>query len=293
MIESYAFSAAFAVQILAMSVLLPRRLIRYCRAWPAAYPDSFEKMYPGIGHEVALDRYALSMRRFGTLYLGANLLIAALGVLVLVWLFQQMQTTGWDEKFVVFRTLAYFLLQTVPLLILAVWGVWYMRKHNLSMPEPKRKASLQRRGLFDFVSPSAVAVSVLAYVLFVAFVIYLWQRQISGRDALVWTGIITFVYALDGFSLYKKLYGKKNRLEPQEGRADRMALGVKMTVYINITVVAFFFIMLAVTQLEMRNWMPCALSTFFVIITFFISRAVAMPRKAEAHGIGPRSEVPS
>jgi len=292
-IETYAFSAAFTVQILGMSLLFPPWLIRYCLLWPAAYPESFEKMYPGIERSVAFERYSVSMRRFAAVYLGANTLIAVLGVLLLAWLFRQMQVPDWDEASVIFRTLGYFMLQASPLLVLAVYSIWYMRKHNLSLPEPKRKASLQRRGLFDFVSPSVVAISVLAYFLFVAFVIYLWQDRLSGIDVLVWIGIVTLVYALDVFTLYKKLYGRKNRLEPQEGRADRMAMGIRLTVYINITVVSFLFIMLVVTQQELKKWAPFALSAFFVILTLLISRALAAPRKPEAGGIGSSSEVPS
>ena len=293
MIESYVFSAAFVVQILAMSALLPARLIRYCRAWPDAYPESLEKMYPGIEPGAALEQYALSMKRFSALFVAANAAIAIFGLWVLIGLVRQMQMPVWNEESVLFPTLGYFLLQTSPLLVLAAYGLWYMRKYKLSVAEPKRKATLQRRGLFDFVSPSVVAVSVLAYFLFVGFVVYLWQHQLSGPDALVWIAIITFVYALDVFSIYQKLYGRKNRLEPQEGRADRMATGVKMTVYINITVVAFLFILLVVTQLELKKWSPMAMSTFFAIITLFISRAMAVPRKPEGGGIGSSSEVPS
>lgn len=292
MIETYAFYTAFAVQILAMSVLFPAWLIRYCRVWPTVYPDSFAKMYPGMDHGVALERYALSTRRFTALFLGANAVIAIFGAWVLAWLFRRMQLPDWDHKYVVIQTLKYFMLQGLPLLLVALYGGWYMLKHKPATSEPKRRATLQRRGLFDFVPPSVVGFSVLAYFLFVGFVIYLWRQQLSGADALVWIGIITFVYALDAFSIYRKLYGRKNRLEPQEGRVERIGMGVKVTVYINLTVVMLFSVLLAITQLDLQKWAPFALSAFFSAITFLMSAAVTKPRRHETDGLAS-SEVPS
>ena len=56
-------------------------------------------------------------------------------------------------------------------------------KPKRSLPEGKRKAILQRRGLFDFVSPFIVFLAVLSYFLFAAFVIYIRQHPFPGFPA--------------------------------------------------------------------------------------------------------------
>ena len=50
------------------------------------------------------------------------------------------------------------------------------------MLEGKRKAVLQRRGLFEFVSPLVVVLAVLIYFLFVAYMVYLARNPNSGFD---------------------------------------------------------------------------------------------------------------
>ena len=61
-----------------------------------------------------------------------------------------------------------------PLALTALYAV--VRYHKVLLQrsqETKRKATLQRRGLFDFVSPSVVYLAVLSYFLFVAYGIWL------------------------------------------------------------------------------------------------------------------------
>jgi hypothetical protein len=284
-IETYAFTAAFAVQIFAMSILVPALFIRYCHAWPTVYPESFAQMYPGIEPGLAAERYGLSTARFANLFRAANWIIAVLGIGLLVWLFRQMQLPDWNHKYVVIRTLFYFVLQLMPLFGVGAYGVWYMATHKPPVTEQKRKATLQRRGLFDFVSPSAVAVSAVAYGLFIGLVIYLWQRGMSGSLTLFWIGFISAVCAMDAFSIYRQLYGRKHRFEPQEGRVDRMGLRVKMTVYINIAVITLCSGLVAFTQLDLEKWTPFALSSFFAVITFLMSMAVSLPRRPHADGL--------
>ena len=109
------------------------------------------------------------------------------------------------------------------------------------MLEGKRKAVLQRRGLFDFVSPFAVFVAVAIYFLFVAYMLYIAQNPNVGMgDSFISIGAVTLVYALSAFQVYKMLYGKKlNPLETHAGHVHMISLAVKSAAYGCIVCVVF------------------------------------------------------
>ena len=114
MIEAYAFLAAFTVQILVMSVLLPAWFIRYVRAQAARFPaERLAQLYPGVdvGH---------AQERFLTQYRALTTGIAVLGLLLLGWLFSYMRRPDWDEGPVEVLVTVYFLAaQMLPLVSLS------------------------------------------------------------------------------------------------------------------------------------------------------------------------------
>ena len=197
MIEAYAFLAAFTVQILVMSVLLPAWFIRYVRVQTARFPaERLAQLYPGVdlGH---------AQERFLTQYRALTTGIAVLGLLLLGWLFSYMRRPDWDDGPVeVLVTVYFFAAQMLPFLLLVWIGVRFNKKHKRSLPDGKRTAILQRRGLFDFVSPFAVFLAVLSYFLFAAFVIYIQQYPFPGFAGLINLGAVTLVYALNAFVVY-------------------------------------------------------------------------------------------
>ena len=83
MIESYAFYAAFVVQIMVVSVLQPAWFATYVRA-------KTEAQFPGWDRK--------SLERFLSLYRAANAGIAVLGLLLLGWLFGHMRGPDWDVR---------------------------------------------------------------------------------------------------------------------------------------------------------------------------------------------------
>jgi len=169
MIEVYAFFAAFTLQILALSVLHPVWLSKYVRAKATKFPaERFRQLYPGVDHNATLERYLKSYRVLNTV-------IALLGLLLWGWLFSHMRRADWNDGPVKALTLAYSMLQLLPLLIVSFFAIKY-GKLLKQLLEAKRKAILKRRGLFDFVSPSTVFLAVLSYFLYVAYVLYIAQN---------------------------------------------------------------------------------------------------------------------
>jgi hypothetical protein len=284
-IEANAFLAAFAVQILAASVLYPARLIKYVRGWARDFgSERFAQLYPGVD-------YSRSVARFVTGYRAANIVLAVLGLFLLGWLFTRIQRPDWAGE-VTGPAVLYFVLQMSPLALVALYTV--VRYHKVLMQpsqESKRRATLRRRGLFDFVSPFAVYFAVLSYFLFVAYGIwldlYIYDNTSLSRHCLKAIVSVTLVYALNAFVIYKYLYGRKNPLVNQEGRVHTISVSVKAGVYGSIAIAWFISIFGTLGQPGLQEWRPFALIIFFVATTLLtLMGLTAPPRKPEADGLG-------
>jgi hypothetical protein len=278
MLEANAFLAAFTLQAVAMSVLHPAWFIRRVRVQTTRYPpERFAQFYPNVD-------LGLARERFLTRYRALNTGIAVLGLLLLGWLFSYMRRPSWDPDRVVVLLAVYFAVQLTPICVVAWRGARFKRKViKHSLPEGKRKATLQPRRLFDFVSAFTVLLAVVAYFLFAGFVIYVQERPFKGF-ALV--GILTLVYALEAFVVYTMLYGKKiNALETNADSVRAIGVGVKACVYGCILCVVFFALAFTLDLLNLHRWMPFALSAALVICTLLCFMGfTAPPRQPGADG---------
>ena len=284
MIEVYGFLAVFTVQVLAMSVLYPARFSRFVRVQATSLPaERLAQLYPGVDLDLARERFL-------TRYRTANTGIAVLGLLLLGWLYGHMRSPDWNEGRVIALISVYFMMQMLPLFFLAWLGFRFNKVNKRSLLEGKRKATLQRRGLFDFISPFTVFLAVLAYFLFVRFVIYI-QREPFPGFALI--GVLTLVYASQAFVVYRALYGKKsNPLETHAGRVHRIGMTVKSGVYGCIICVVFFAFVFTVDLLDLKRWVPLAQSVCLLITTLLCLMSLSAPsHQPEADGLGS-SRVP-
>jgi hypothetical protein len=271
MLEAYAFLAIFTVQILAFSVLFPVRLINLVQLKEAEYPEgTFEKLYPGVDRERA-------SRRFWARYRVANLLIAAFGLGLSGWLLGNLPLLG-QARAITFPVF-YFLLQLSPLLFLAFTGIRKLAALRSALRERKRTAVLQRRGLFDFVSPWRVALEVSIYFLFVAFMLYLMyvaQDPIPLPVGFQMLGAVTLGFAFEAWWLYSRLYGRK---VPLETRADRMrwtGLEARGSIYGTMLTVALVSLVILLPRLGLGGWLPFTLSAFFVLVALQLTRRLAL-----------------
>ncbi|MBB6091683.1 hypothetical protein HNQ60_000529 [Povalibacter uvarum] len=289
MIEAYAFLAMFLVQILAMSALLPVWFIRFVRRQATRYPvERFAQMYPGVDLDAGRERFLIQYR-------AVNIGIVVIGFSLLVWFFSYLQRPDWSDGPVEGLVAAYFGVQALPICVLAVLGFRFKRqvlKH--SEPEARRKATLQRRGLFDFVSPFLVFLAVLSYFLFVAFTLYIGQQPFPGfAGALINIGIVTLVYALEAACVYMILYGKKiNPIETHADSVRMMGLSVKACVYACIACVAFLSLNFTLVLLDLQRWEPFALSAFLVLCALLsLMGMTAPPRHPGADDLGSNGRL--
>ena len=282
MIESYAFLAMFVVQILVMSVLLPLRFIKYARAKAREFPaERFAQLHPGVDHRETLERH---VSRFRVLNLGISLL----GLWPLIWFAGYTARPDWDDGPVEALVTAYFMVQSIPFLVIAFFGIRY-GKLLRSLLSGKRSAVLERRGLFDFVSPLAVFLALLLYLLLVAYTIYIAQDPFPGfAGPYINIGMFTLGLAAMAFVIHKLLYGKN--VNPHETHADRMygiGLGVRLCVYAAIVSPVGTAINFTLVRLDLQRWEPFAQSTFLVFTALLCFMAFsAPPRRPAADGLG-------
>jgi len=279
MFEAYAFLAMFTVQILAFSVLFPARLIGYARVKEAEFPDAvFEKLYPGIDRQLA-------SQRFWTRFRAAHRVVAVLGLVLLGWMLGNVQVLG-QARAIMFPVF-YFLLQVSPMFFLAFYGLRQITVLRPSLQVPRRTAVLQRRGLFDFVSPLRVILEVSIYFLFVAFMLYLMYVTKDPIPALIgyqMLGAVTFGFVLQACWLYWRMYGRKVPLETDAERMRTTGLQAKGSVFGTLLTVVLVCLVITLPRLGLQGWLPFTLSTFFVIVSLQFFRNLNVEKAA-----GPRS----
>jgi len=283
MIEVYAFLAMFTVQILAFSVLIPARLIKYSRAKDAEIPDAvYAKLYPGIDRQMA-------GKRFWSRFRAAHIVIAVLGLGLLVWMLSNMQLLG-QTKAVMFPVF-YFLLQVLPMFFLAFIGIRNITVLRTSLQERKRTAILKRRRLFDFVSPLRLILEVLVYLLFVAFMLYLMyvaKNPIQKDIGYQMLAAITLGFALTQGWLFWRVYGRKVPLESDADRMHSTGVQAKGSVYGTVLSVMLVCLVITLPRLGLQTWLPFTLSTFFVILSLQFFRALTVENRQSADGLGAR-----
>ena len=270
MIEAYAFLAAFAVQILVLSVLIPAWCIRKVRVQVTRLPA-----------ELLVPTYPEFLTRYRALTLG----LLVLGLLLLGWLISDLRRADWNGGKAQMLAVGYFMAAfLLPLLLYGRFVVRISKEQKSAVG--KRTAILQRRGLFDFVSPFVVFLAMLAYFLFAAFAIYIEQHPFPGyAGALTDLGGITLVYAANAIALYVTLYGGKNPLETHSGRLHTIGLSVKSIVYSCLLMVAFTSLHFSLGLLDLKSWGPFALTVFLAISAPLAAVGFAAPlRKPEADG---------
>lgn len=277
MIEVYLFHAVFLLQIAMQSLLIPRRLLWRIRETLARYPASaFPQMYPE-GEEASLHK----LDRYLRVYVWMNGIIGVLGLLVLGRLFAYMQDAAWDDGPVELGAAAYFLLQLVPMLLVALVSVRGNNYLRAMMRGEKRKAVLQRRGLFDFVSPAIVAVTALCYPLAFALVFYIQRNPFPGFGGYLNIVFISFLYAWSGFWMYRALYGRKsNPLQSNEDRLQEVTITVKSCVYSCLAGTLFMMLTLLLALLDKQSLGPLAMTclfSFFSVMCYRGMRPAAHP----------------
>ena len=284
MIEVYLFLSMFPMLILGMSVLYPILYTRFIRTGLKNLPpERLAELYPGVDVGQAHERFLARYR-------AVNTVVVVIGFLLLGWFIRYTQRPNWDAGAVGGLVTAYFMLQCFPIMLNTWFAIKFNKVHRRLLPETKRKATLQRRGLFDVVSPLTVLLAILAYFQFVAVVLYVARHPFPGFGGpFLNIGILSLGYILLGAAVMYLLYGRK-KIAPLLKHADRMRIvsGVA-TYYAWILILASISLSLNIAQklADLERWGPVAGLVFFLIITALNLRTMTPPRQPQATGLGP------
>jgi hypothetical protein len=267
MLEVYLFHAMFALQILLGSVLIPRRLIQRGLAAIALRP---EPLPPG-GKEW-VQRTVIGYRL-------ANGVVVVIGLLLMGSLFSYMRQASWNDGPVEVFMAPYFLLQCLPFAVLAFRVTKAGKELKSSLPAERKKAVLLRRGLFDFVSLTAVVLALLCYPLYVALVLYIQRDPFPGfAGHYLNIGIVTLHYAVTAFAVYFVIYMKKrNPLQTHAARMREMETVVQVLVYSCLASVVALMTNFSLVLLDRQRLEPFALTTYFVVIALWVYRGMHAP----------------
>jgi hypothetical protein len=269
MLEVYSFAAMFAAQILILSILFPARLTRQLRAEVARYTADGLPQLHFVGGKLVFYRWL-------------NTAIALLGLALLGGLFRYMQQPDWDDGPVETLAGVYAMVQFLPFCVAAWWGADFNKQIRNAFKNEKRTATLQRRELFDFVSPFVVFLWLLAYPLFLALVFYVQQDPFPGfAGPVVNVGFITALYALTALCVYWCLYGMKTiPLQTNEDRLRQIEMLVRILIYSCLSCVVFLSLNFTLVLQDMQRFEPAALSLYFVLCAVMLFTALcSRPRR--------------
>lgn len=250
MFEMYGFIAAFAAQVLFFSVLGPLRLVDGLRAQIAQF---IAERAPVIDTSAAarVDRRLRLLQRLG---LGT----AVVGVLLLVAMIRYMLRPDWTDGPLEVVVPVYFLVQVLPTFLAVVTAARFHEVLKRALPAEKRKALLQRRGLFDFVPRSAVALAILVYALHIALLAYVERNPFPHFAGLLTNAaLVTLLYAVMAAGIYVTI--RKMGASPLQGREERMrsaSIAVQVGVYSCIVGVANISMNMALILLDEQRWEP-------------------------------------
>lgn len=269
MIQTTAFLAAFAAQIVTVSLLHPAWFVRYLRA-------KTEVQMPGW------DRAARA--RFFHRYRAANAVIALVGAGLFVWLFAYMRRPDWDFATVLKLVSWYGWAQMLPFALVSLASLWFKRQALRNAPPvSRRSASLARRGLFDIVSPLTDLLAILAYGGFAALVIHIGQHPFPQFAGYLLLRNLTLTYVLFGFTIYWQLYRRRKwPLETRAYRDEVVAVQVRLIFYCAIAVSLFWTIHLTLNWQHLQRWRPLAMSVYLVAIMLLsCAMLLSLRRRAE------------
>ncbi len=250
MIEMYGFIAAFTAQIIFFSVLGPLRVTGVLRAEIRQF---ITERAPPVDPAAAarLDR---RLRLFGMLGFGT----AVIGMLLLVAMIRYMQRPDWTDGPLEAVVPFYFMLQLFPTVLAVVTAGQFHAVLKRSLPQEKRKALLQPRGLFDFVPRFTVALAIVAYCLYIALLLYIEQRPFPHFAGFVVNAtMVTAMYGFVALGIYWTM--RKMGSSPLQGREERMrsvGVAVKVAVYTCILSVVNISLNMTLILLDEQRWEP-------------------------------------
>lgn len=168
----------------------------------------------------------------------------------------------------------FFMFQYIPLLLLELSEFSYFKQMRHVNTQSTKVATMQRRHLFDFISPALVFSALGLIVLYIGVDIYVNQHihqftfAWNNSTVLRSINIIVMNLIFSGI-IYWNLYGKK--LDPHQSQDDRLKV-IKSTIY-SLVLISIFASIFMITQegtddMGLDKYKALMMSIYFLSIMY-------------------------
>jgi len=258
MSDSFLLYVVFASQIFVISYLLPFKLQQRALKVLNDYPsEQYPKLYP-IGVQAINNKITqLMLMSRGVLVLGVALVVHGLYN-------QNTEMLGWDSQSVI---MIYYMLQVIPLVLLALFGERYFKKMRRINASKIRKAQLSPRHITNYASPFLIGLTAVIYLLFVGLVAYISEHPFDGFAGYVNVLGVTLINLFFGAFIYKNVYGKK--VDPHQSDEDRFKKTsriVKLMLFCSMAATVHISINFLLSTLDLRHLNDVVASVYYQII---------------------------
>lgn len=256
--EQLLFYIVFTSQVLLLSFIFPRAIVRRMRHVRTNYPPS---EYPRL-YAKPIERYESAERRYWVL----NMIVFAVGLALIGdgLLSGRAELLGWDTGTMVFP---YFMLQYVPLLLMGKSGLVYFSPVRRADSRTTRSAALRPRRLASVVSPALLGLAALVYLAFALLIAWV------DRFDYPWFGGYFNIVGITGMNLFfaaivwVRLYGKRrDPYQTEEARMQRAQLTARVLTLMSIAATVFVAMSIVLRIVEMPSLIPIAKSVYFQLL---------------------------
>lgn len=165
--------------------------------------------------------------------------------------------------------LLFGIVQFMPLFILELLGYKHLKLMRQQNTQTSRKAGLQPRLLFNFVSPVYLALAVLTYISFIIYELFLCNFVLN-FDAAIKIGTVTLTNIMFIILAMANLYGKKR--DPYQGTEERnkqTKFVFESFVFISIFMTIYLMMHSWVNVYELNNLEVLINSLYFQVLALF------------------------
>jgi len=263
----FLFVTVVLSQLFLISYFFPRKIANRIQFVLDTYsPSEYPKLYPK-----PIEYYTKKNRN----YILLNSTVLGLGLFFLGIVFSNFpddsQRERWDQAIVN----AFFILQFFPLLLLEISSFSIFRQMRKADLRTTRKAELQPRKLFDFISPILLGIVVFVYVSFVVFILYFKRFDYPWFGGNLNIVIITGAYLFFSGIAAWNMFGKK--LDPYQSHEDRrrqISLVVKQLALISIGMTLYAIFTILAHTFEIRYLGSIFMSIYFQVLAVFTFQAI-------------------
>lgn len=177
--------------------------------------------------------------------------------------------------------LLFGIAQFLPLFLLELIGHKHLKLMHQKNTQTSRKAELEPRRLFSFISPLYIVLAVLTYLSFITYELFLSNFTFN-LDTTIKIGSITFVNIMFIALAITNLYGKKrDPYQENNERNKQTKFALESFIFISIFMTIYLMMHSWVNIYEFNNLEVLINSLYFQVLALFSIGAILGRLKVE------------